>query len=86
MSVDWGGQNPGPTNGLRRSRRLGRGYRLYRFYLPRFSNHAQGEWKRLFSLPPGKLLNARVITIWTDVDGVLSADPGMVSEVAMLVC
>ena len=71
---------------LKTLKMVGSCYRLYRFYLRRFSNHAQGEWKRLFSLPPGKLLNARVITIWTDVDGVLSADPGMVSEVAMLVC
>lgn len=32
----------------------------------------------------GKLLNARVITIWTDVDGVLSADPKLVPEAAVL--
>ena len=32
----------------------------------------------------GKLLNARVITIWTDVDGVLSADPRLVPEAIVL--
>jgi bifunctional aspartokinase / homoserine dehydrogenase 1 len=32
----------------------------------------------------GKLLNARVITIWTDVDGVLSADPRLVPEATVL--
>ncbi len=32
----------------------------------------------------GKLLDARVITIWTDVDGVLSADPKLVPEAVVL--
>jgi len=32
----------------------------------------------------GRLLNARVITIWTDVDGVLSADPRLVPEAIVL--
>jgi aspartokinase/homoserine dehydrogenase 1 len=32
----------------------------------------------------GKLLNARIITIWTDVDGVMSADPRLVPEAAVL--
>jgi aspartokinase/homoserine dehydrogenase 1 len=32
----------------------------------------------------GKLLNARVITIWTDVSGVLSADPRLVPEATVL--
>jgi aspartokinase/homoserine dehydrogenase 1 len=32
----------------------------------------------------GKLLDARVITIWTDVDGVLSADPRLVPEAVVL--
>lgn len=32
----------------------------------------------------GKLLNARRITIWTDVDGVLSADPRLVPEATLL--
>jgi aspartokinase/homoserine dehydrogenase 1 len=32
----------------------------------------------------GKLLDARAITIWTDVDGVLSADPRLVPEAIVL--
>jgi aspartokinase/homoserine dehydrogenase 1 len=32
----------------------------------------------------GKLLDARAITIWTDVDGVLSADPKLVPEAVVL--
>ena len=32
----------------------------------------------------GKLLEARAITIWTDVDGVLSADPRLVPEAVVL--
>ena len=32
----------------------------------------------------GSLLNARLITIWTDVDGVLSADPRLVPEAVVL--
>ena len=32
----------------------------------------------------GSLLNAEVITIWTDVDGVLSADPRLVPEAVVL--
>jgi aspartokinase/homoserine dehydrogenase 1 len=32
----------------------------------------------------GKLLDARAITIWTDVDGVLSADPRLVPEAVVL--
>ncbi len=32
----------------------------------------------------GKLLDARVITIWTDVDGVFSADPKLVPEAVVL--
>ncbi len=32
----------------------------------------------------GKLLDARAITIWTDVDGVLSADPRLVPDAVVL--
>lgn len=32
----------------------------------------------------GKLLEARAITIWTDVDGILSADPRLVPEAVVL--
>ena len=45
---------------------LGRGYRFYRFYLRRSSNHAQEKWKRLFSLDPGKAFER---THYHDLDG-----------------
>ena len=79
--MDRRARRAGPFEPAAGGRNCAGGHRLYRRYGRRQTDHAGARRLRLFRDDHlGAAMDAAEVVIWTDVDGVLTADPRLVTE------